>query len=530
MTSSLPALLGTRSVGEFADGLADALGWPRSRPARMMVGTRATMIDRAAVCSSEEAIGGVEAPATTVCLLAQSPSPAFARSGRRSYDIYVGDDDVAEWMRAERPIIDASEMLSGGMGGIEQLLAERCGATVSGPLIPVDRDELKFVGFVPEAELPAVRDAVFAAGAGTIGAYTECSWSTAGTGTFRGSATTKPSVGRAGAFEEAAEVRFETVVPHHKVAAVSRAFVTAHSYEEPAFDVYALRTPSKVGRGRVAVMPCTASAIAKVLASSDIHVAGEHITTPRNSLIVTTESLSTVLPALLEHDDSAVVVCASAREIEQALLAGRNMDVLTVDPALVVQACGDKLAATLARTIGMRVEIVNALTFPGASRGADIPTPAPDAQRSVPQDTEALLSVSGTSTGRWSLNFDGGSRGNPGPAAYGFVLVAPDGTEAARIGEVLGSTTNNVAEYTGLVRGLEYARSLGVTQIDIRGDSELIVKQVLGQYRVKNEQLKPLFEDVKRLLSEFDEHSIRHVYRSDNSIADSLVNKALDAQ
>lgn len=529
MSSSLPALLGTRSVGEFVDGLADAMQWPRSRPARMMVGTRATMVDRAAICADEAAIGSVEEPASTVCLLAQPPSTAFARSGRRSYDIYVGDDNVADWMRTERPIIDAAEMLSGGVGGLEQLLAERCGATVAGPLIPVDRDELKFVGFVPESELDTVRTAVFAAGAGAIGAYTECSWSTQGTGTFRGNASSNPSVGSAGSFEQVAEVRFETVVPHHKVAAVSRAFVSAHSYEEPAFDVYALRTPSHVGRGRVAVMQCSAAGIAATLASSGIGVAGDQVTATRTSLIVTTESLSAILPTLLEYNESAVVVCTSAREVEQSLLAGRNMDVITVDATAVAQVCGEKLAAVLARTIGLRVELVTALQFPEDTREIEVPTPTPDTQRAVPADIEAGTGRVHTS-GRWTLNFDGGSRGNPGPAAYGFVLVAPDGTEAARVGEVLGSTTNNVAEYTGLVRGLEYARSLGVSQIDIRGDSELIVKQVLGQYRVKNAQLKPLFDDVKRLLGEFEEHSIKHVYRADNSIADSLVNKALDAQ
>jgi ribonuclease HI len=132
-------------------------------------------------------------------------------------------------------------------------------------------------------------------------------------------------------------------------------------------------------------------------------------------------------------------------------------------------------------------------------------------------------------TGRWRLNFDGGSRGNPGPAAYGFVLVDADGNEAARVGEVLGRTTNNVAEYTGLVRGLEHALELGVRELAVRGDSELIVKQLRGEYRVKNETLKPLYEQARALLDRFDSTDVAHVYRADNSIADSLVNEALDA-
>lgn len=129
----------------------------------------------------------------------------------------------------------------------------------------------------------------------------------------------------------------------------------------------------------------------------------------------------------------------------------------------------------------------------------------------------------------WQLYFDGGSRGNPGPAAYGWVLFGPDGEEAARDCETLGSATNNVAEYTGLVRGLEQALVQGATNLQVFGDSELIVKQLRGEYKVKNAALRPLYEEAVAMLRRLDRWQVRHVYRADNKIADGLVNEALDA-
>ncbi len=137
--------------------------------------------------------------------------------------------------------------------------------------------------------------------------------------------------------------------------------------------------------------------------------------------------------------------------------------------------------------------------------------------------------MTATSQQTYTLNFDGGSRGNPGPAACGWVIRDSEGELVSKAGEPLGDTTNNVAEYTGLLHGLEEAVRLGVSSLEIRGDSELIVKQVKGEYKVKNAGLKPLFQQVCDLMSQIAEVSISHVYRSDNSEADALVNEALDA-
>jgi len=127
------------------------------------------------------------------------------------------------------------------------------------------------------------------------------------------------------------------------------------------------------------------------------------------------------------------------------------------------------------------------------------------------------------------LEFDGGSRGNPGPAAYAFVLEAEDGTVLDARGEAIGIATNNVAEYSALVAGLERAVEAGVDDLEVVSDSELLVKQMRGEYRVKNRALQDLFLDASRLAREFRHVTYTAVRREYNTIADSLVNEALDA-
>ncbi len=126
------------------------------------------------------------------------------------------------------------------------------------------------------------------------------------------------------------------------------------------------------------------------------------------------------------------------------------------------------------------------------------------------------------------LNADGGARGNPGPAGAGAVLSLAGGEVVARLKEYLGEATNNVAEYRGLILGLEAARARGCRSLEVRLDSELIVRQLNGQYKVKSPHLKPLYERAKRLLQDFEAVSIVHVRRELNHEADKLVNQAID--
>ena len=128
-----------------------------------------------------------------------------------------------------------------------------------------------------------------------------------------------------------------------------------------------------------------------------------------------------------------------------------------------------------------------------------------------------------------TVHVDGGSRGNPGPAAIAAVVSDADGEIVDSAGEVIGRATNNVAEYRALIFGIERARALGATELDLVGDSELIVKQVRGEYKVKDPNMKPLHAAVKEALIGVDDWSIRHVKRHLNAEADRLVNEALDA-
>jgi len=129
---------------------------------------------------------------------------------------------------------------------------------------------------------------------------------------------------------------------------------------------------------------------------------------------------------------------------------------------------------------------------------------------------------------RLTVNVDGGARGNPGPAAIGVVVREGDGGVLQEVGETIGEATNNVAEYKALLRGIELARTLGATELELRGDSELVVRQVEGRYKVKNAGMKPLYQEVMKALREVDSWSIRHVRREQNAEADRLVNEALD--
>ncbi|MDQ3675355.1 MAG: reverse transcriptase-like protein [Actinomycetota bacterium] len=127
------------------------------------------------------------------------------------------------------------------------------------------------------------------------------------------------------------------------------------------------------------------------------------------------------------------------------------------------------------------------------------------------------------------VHVDGGARGNPGPAAAGAVVSTADGEVLTDAAEAIGVATNNVAEYRGLLLGLELARDLGASEVEIVNDSELIAKQVNGVYKVKHRDMRPLHAAALRALGEFDRWSIRSVPRAQNAEADALVNQALDA-
>ena len=128
------------------------------------------------------------------------------------------------------------------------------------------------------------------------------------------------------------------------------------------------------------------------------------------------------------------------------------------------------------------------------------------------------------------VHVDGGARGNPGPAAAAAVISSPDGEVLDEAAVTLGRATNNVAEYRGLLLGLERARAVGATEVDVINDSELIAHQVTGRYKVKHPDMKPLHAQALAALGGFERWSIRPVPRAQNADADALVNQALDGE
>jgi ribonuclease HI len=146
----------------------------------------------------------------------------------------------------------------------------------------------------------------------------------------------------------------------------------------------------------------------------------------------------------------------------------------------------------------------------GASLFADAP---PDAKPTTPA---------------WRANVDGGSRGNPGPASYGVVIRDPKGEVVAKLKKYIGRLTNNVAEYYGLIAALDYAQSHNVRALRVEADSELMVKQMRGTYKVKSADLRPLYERAHKMAQTFDSFKIDHVYREQNAEADALANEAMD--
>jgi len=182
-------------------------------------------------------------------------------------------------------------------------------------------------------------------------------------------------------------------------------------------------------------------------------------------------------------------------------------------------AGGEPLASAAAQ-LGMTAPEAKALLEKLAARveraaaeKAAVGAPAPVVKASAP--------------GTWRLFTDGAARGNPGPAGAGAVLVSPDG-QHERLGKFLGVQTNNVAEYEGLLLGLRHARALGVMSLEILADSELMIRQLNGEYRVKAPGLLPLFEQARVLMREFASVSARHVRREENKDADEMSNRAID--
>ncbi len=168
---------------------------------------------------------------------------------------------------------------------------------------------------------------------------------------------------------------------------------------------------------------------------------------------------------------------------------------------------------------------------PPPPRPAEAPQARPESRARAEPTVELLApaAIEGASGRKKLLVYsDGAARGNPGPAGAGAVLTRVDGTVVSKVGKFLGTATNNVAEYTALLLGLEVALRVGAQEVEVVADSELLVRQLNGEYKVKSAGLKPLFAQAQALLAKFERWTARHVPREQNKLADEMSNRAID--
>ncbi|HET6923443.1 MAG TPA: ribonuclease HI family protein [Anaeromyxobacteraceae bacterium] len=197
-------------------------------------------------------------------------------------------------------------------------------------------------------------------------------------------------------------------------------------------------------------------------------------------------------------------------------------------------AANELLPRTLERYKGYDRDAIGKLVAAAADRveqveaAAGDPPPArrrPEVRKSGEERAAARPTEA---AGRTRLFTDGAARGNPGPAGAGAVIVSPQGHIVAKVGKFLGENTNNYAEYMGLILGLRRAKAMGIKELEVLADSELVVRQLNGEYQVKAENLKALFEEARQLLSAFSEARVRHIPREENEAADEMSNRAID--
>jgi dinuclear metal center YbgI/SA1388 family protein len=455
-------------------------------------------------------------------------------------------------------VIAAHTSLDKARGGMADIVAGMLGLEAVQPLQPAAVDVLKLVGFVPEDDADLVRKALFAAGAGVIGEYEHCSWAVGGQGTFFGRETTSPVAGVAGRDEHVSELRLEVVFPRRLRRRVIGAYVAAHPYEEPAYDVVPLENEiASLGLGRLGALPAPATLaalaadVAAVLRLPSVRYAGDGSREIRRVAVIPGSGAEAIAHGVAQAADVLVTGDVKYHEARAAQAQGLALidaphgvteqeGVLrwaerlaeALGPAVAVQTFHDPAVAVWAEAgAGPTVSVATAgsgAPATPATPGLSAPQGAPAAVADRPSPPEGVRSANRDDL-RYHLYTDGGARGNPGPAGIGARLMTAGGDVVEDVSDYIGKATNNVAEYQALIAGLEVALDRGVERLDVFLDSELVVRQVNGQYKVKDAGLKPLHAQACLLLSKFHEVDVRHVRREQNSAADALVNQAIDA-
>jgi dinuclear metal center YbgI/SA1388 family protein len=434
-------------------------------------------------------------------------------------------------VRADLNLIACHTNLDAAHGGLADMAGQALGLLEMEPLEPAPANWYKLVGFIPAEAMEAVAAAVFAAGAGVIGDYRDCAFAGEGKGWFIPGPGADPAVGMVARPERTPEVRWETVVPRCRLDATTRAYVAAHPYEEPAFDVYPVEDILlRVGLGRLGMLPVAVSVadlaerVARVFEAKGVSWSGD------GSRIVQQVG---VLPGSGRGSlDGASGRCAALITGDVGYHDGERAE--NDGLALISVPHGDfewwalkRWAQTLASELDcVGVDVVVSQEW--SSPWHHVSTGCGEDSASAP--TAALVPGVGAGSQVLRVWIDGGSRGNPGPSAIGVVIEDTEGKVVEAIGRCIGVTTNNVAEYRALLAALETAAAMGAGEVEVASDSELLVRQMLGQYKVKNEGLKPLHTDAQVWARRFTRFRIRHIPREENARADALVNRALDEQ
>ena len=452
-------------------------------------------------------------------------------------------------------VIAAHTNLDKTRGGIADVIAELLGLEAAAPLAPAAADALKLVGFVPVDDADLVRKALFAAGAGVIGEYEHCSWAVEGQGTFFGRAGTDPTLGQAGRDEAVKELCLEVVFPRRLKRRVTGAYVAAHPYEEPAYDLYPVENEvATLGLGRLGLLPSAqplaafTADVAAVLRLPSLRYAGDGARLVKRVAVLPGSGAEAIARGVAQVAD--VLVTGDVKYHEARVAQAQGLALIDAPHGATEQEALLRWAQTFADAIGAgaRVETfrnpaVSVWQTPkGAAAGAAAPPASPTTapaggSAAAPTPANAPAPAKGAvparpvnrDDARHHLYTDGGARGNPGPAGIGAVLLTASGDVVEELGDFIGTATNNVAEYQALLAGLELALDRGVERLDVFLDSELVVRQVNGQYKVKDAGLKPLHAQACQLLSRFPEVDVKHVRREQNAEADRLVNEALDA-
>ena len=423
-------------------------------------------------------------------------------------------------------VVAAHTNLDSARHGLADTLAGLMELSDIKPVVPAPAGLSKLVVFVPADGLDRVRSALFRAGAGVIGDYSHCSFSTEGTGTFLPGQGADPAIGKVGRDENVGEVRLEMVFPGERHQAVIDALFLTHSYEEPAFDIYALENMERrTGAGRSGELAGESSLedfagqLAELFGLDEVRYAGLPDRLIRRVAVVP-GSGADYISLCAGNADVLVTGDIKYHQTLHAAEAGLALIDIPheVSETLALENWAARLASALEpQDIKVRISRV-APTLWRTVSGRRIDS-APAGRKAKNEEEENRM---------FHLYVDGGSRGNPGPAGIGAVLASDAGEVVDTRADYIGVATNNVAEYQAMISGLEMALDHGIRQLAIFSDSELIVRQLEGRYKVKNEGLRPYYQQAKSILSRLEEYEINAIPREANAHADELVNAALD--